>query len=114
MSSATSGRRGGVAGEPPGPSWKSVQRVRLRRHWPWLLVVAVVAAGLVAMALGHWRRGLFVIGCGGVVAAGLRATMPARRVQLLVVRSRPLDVAALIALGGAIVILSLAIPAIRS
>jgi hypothetical protein len=113
MSSATSGRRGGVAGGPPGPSWKSVQRVRLRRHWPWLLVVAVIAAGLVAMAL-DWRKGLFVIGCGGVVAAGLRATMPARRVQLLVVRSRALDVAALIALGGAIVILSLAIPAIRS
>jgi hypothetical protein len=95
-------------------SWRALQAVRLRRHWPWLAVVTVVAAGLIAMAFGHWRKGLFVIGAAGVLAAGLRAALPARRVQLLVVRSRLLDVASLVALGSTILVLSLVIPSLKS
>ena len=89
------------------------QRTRLSRHWPWVAVVLVGAAGLGAMELGHWRKGLFAVGVGALLGAVFRAVLPARRVALLVVRSRAFDVATLVCLGLAIVVLSAVIPTIH-
>jgi hypothetical protein len=93
-------------------SWTARQAGRLRRHWPWLLIALVVCAGLGAMAAHYWRKGIFIVGCAGVLGALLRAVLPSRRVQLLVVRSRMFDVATFATLGVAIVAMSFAIPAI--
>jgi hypothetical protein len=83
---------------------------RLRRHWPWLAVVGTVAIGLLVMYLDHWRRGLFTIGVASLLGAVFRAVLPARRVALLVVRSRAFDVATLVTLGLVIMVLSAVIP----
>lgn len=83
------------------------------REWPILLVVAVVAAGLIGVALGHWRYGSLLIGVGLLVAAGLRLTLRERQAGLLVVRGRTLDAAALLALGFTVVALANTIPAPR-
>ncbi|MCU1676104.1 MAG: hypothetical protein JWM93_862 [Frankiales bacterium] len=85
----------------------------LRRQWPWLTVAGLLCTGLTAMGFDHWRKGLFVIGASSLLGALYRAVLPARRVALLVVRSRSVDVAVMLSLGGTIMILSAVIPVIR-
>ena len=63
------------------------------------------------MALGHWRRGLVVVGLALVGAALLRLLLPVRRVGFLAVRSRPVDVVLMPAAGLALTAIALAIPA---
>ncbi len=65
------------------------------------------------MYLGHWRKGLFVVGAASLLGAIFRAVLPARRVTLLVVRSRAVDVGTLVVLGLVIDVLSAAIPTIK-
>ena len=108
MTSGTAARKAS-----PRAPFTARQRARLSRHWPWLAVVLVVAGGLGAMALDHWRKGLFTMGVGALLGAVFRAVLPARRVALLVVRSRAFDVATLVSLGLAIIVLSAVIPRIH-
>jgi hypothetical protein len=82
----------------------------LLRELPLLLVLAVVAVGLVLGALMRWRAGSLVLGAGMVLAALLRLVLPARRSGLLVVRSRRLDVAVLLVLGAALLVLASSVP----
>lgn len=72
-----------------------------------VLVVIVVAIGLVLA--DRWRRGALVFGAATLLAAAFRLMMPTERVGLLAVRSRPFDVSALVAVGGAIVWLAVSI-----
>jgi hypothetical protein len=95
------------------PAWSARQLTLLRRHWPWLTVAAVLAAGLFVLYLDHWRKGLFIVGSASLLGAIFRAVLPARRVALLVVRSRPFDVATLVVLGLVLDVLSAAIPTIK-
>ena len=85
----------------------------LVRQLPLLAVLAVVAVGLVLVALEHWRKGLTVMGLALVGAALLRLFLPERRVGFLAVRSRPVDVVLLAAAGLALTIISLAIPGLE-
>jgi hypothetical protein len=80
------------------------------RQLPLVGVLAVVAAGLVVGALGAWRVGALAIGVGIVLAGLLRLALPVRRVGLLAVRSRRLDVAVLLLLGAALVALAASVP----
>lgn len=77
---------------------------------PALLVLAVVAAGLAAVSLSAWQTGLLVVGLGLLLGAGLRLVLPARSIGLLVVRSRAVDAAVLLALGFALVLLANTVP----
>ena len=43
---------------------------RVRRQWPWVVVLALVAVGLLLVALRWWRWGAGLIGAG-MVAAGV-------------------------------------------
>lgn len=79
-------------------------------QWPLLLVLVVVGAGMVLAELHHWRRGSFVIGGAMLLAAFLRAVLPDRLAGLLVVRSKWLDLVAMISLGVAICVLALLVP----
>ena len=82
------------------------------RELPLLAVIAVEAVGLVAVALlNHWRVGSLVMGLGLCLGAVFRLTLPARQAGLLVVRSKPVDSAVLLALGFGLVALANAIPA---
>lgn len=73
-------------------------------------VIAVVAVGLVAVSLSAWQTGVLLIGAGLLLGAGLRLTLPARSAGLLVVRSRAVDAAVLLALGFALVLLASTVP----
>ena len=82
----------------------------LWRQWPLLLVLGAGTGGLLTVALGAFRPGCILLGCGVLFAAAARALLPARRVGLLVVRSRPFDVLVLLVLGLGIVVVALVVP----
>ena len=83
----------------------------LLRQLPLLAVLVTVAAGLLLVAVDHWRRGLVVIGLALVAAALLRLALPVRRVGFLAVRSRPVDVVLMAGTGLALTVVALTIPA---
>lgn len=74
------------------------------------VVLLVVAAGLLAVSLSAWQTGVLVIGLGLLLGAGLRLSLPARSAGLLVVRSRAVDAAVLLALGFSLVLLASTVP----
>ena len=82
----------------------------LWRQWPLLLVLGASAGGLLTVALGAFRPGCILLGSGAIFAALARAVLPARRVGLLVVRSRVFDVLMLLVLGAGIIFFALIVP----
>jgi len=98
---------------PATTTWSQRQVLRIRRHAGWLAVLALLGVAVIAMALGHWRKGLVLIGIAALAAALMRALLPPRRIALLVVRTRTFDTAVLFALGAAVVVLAFVIPAIK-
>jgi hypothetical protein len=73
-------------------------------------VLLGVVAGLALIAQDHWRQGLSLIGVTLLAAAAARLLLPASLVGLLVVRSRPFDVATLALLGAAILGVTFQVP----
>lgn len=81
------------------------------KELPLALSVAVAALGLVLIAVfDRWRLGSGVMGLAFCLAAALRLTLPARQAGLLVVRSKGVDAAVLLALGFGLVVLANTIP----
>ena len=80
------------------------------RELPLLVVLAVVLLGLALGAAVQWRLGALLIGAALALAALLRLVLPVRRSGLLVVRSRRLDVAVLLGLGTALLVLASSVP----
>jgi len=79
----------------------------LIRQLPLLAAILVVGLGLVLVTFGEWRRGLVIIGLAMIGAALLRLFLPLRRVGLLAVRSRSVDVLLLAGTGLALTVLTL-------
>ena len=77
------------------------------RQLPLLAAILVVGVGLVLVTFGYWRRGLVVIGLALMGTALLRLLLPVRRVGLLAVRSRSVDVLMLAGTGLALTVLTL-------
>jgi hypothetical protein len=93
-----------AAGPPP-------RQGLLAREWPIIVVLLGVLAGLVVVAaLDRFRRGSLVIAAFVVLAAWLRAMLPAERAGTLVVRGKALDVATLLTLGVGLTVLALVVP----
>lgn len=80
------------------------------RQWPLLLVLGGGALALLVVAFDGFRLGCTLLGASVGFAAVARAVLPARRVGLLVVRSRPFDVVVLTAMGAALVVLAAVVP----
>ena len=80
------------------------------RQWPLLVVLVIVGCGLLLVAAERWRSGLVVMGLAVVVAGLFRLLLPLRRIGFLAVRSRPVDVALMLATGVAVAVIALAIP----
>ena len=74
------------------------------------IVLLGVVIGLALVAQDHWKQGLSLMGVTLLAAALARLLLPARRVGLLVVRSRAFDVAALVLLGAAILGVTFQVP----
>lgn len=75
-----------------------------------LLVLAIFGLGILAVALGRWRKGLFVVAVALLLGGFLRLVLPARRAGVLAVRSRLTDVVTLAALGAAVLLLAAVTP----
>ncbi len=84
-------------------------RTRDLRDAPFLLVLLVAAGGL-AYATFHWRRGVEVIGLAVVLGGLLRAAVTERQAGLLAVRHRGFDVFCYLTLGLAIMVAGLLLP----
>jgi len=82
----------------------------LRREWPLATSLAVVLAGLLVVATGHFRRGTVVLSFGITLALFLRILLPSDRAGLLAVRSKKVDVVVLAALAAATSVLALWVP----
>lgn len=82
----------------------------LLRELPLLLVLGVVLLGLALGAAVQWRLGALLVGAALVLGALLRLVLPVRRSGLLVVRNRRLDVAVLLGLGSALLVLASSVP----
>lgn len=80
------------------------------RQWPLLSVLGIGVLGLVAVVLDHFRTGTLLLSVAVLLAALARAVLPARRVGLLVVRSRPFDLVVLLGLGVSLLVLAIAVP----
>jgi hypothetical protein len=59
---------------------------------------------------GHFRSGCLLLGTSVLFAMLARLVLPARRVGLLVVRSRAFDVLVLAVMGVALVVLAIVVP----
>lgn len=94
----------------PGGGPPPIRGGWVARQWPLLLVLGCGAAGLGLVALNHFRTGCILLGAAVLFAALARAVLPARRVGLLVVRSRIFDVIVLLSLGGGLVVVSVVVP----
>jgi hypothetical protein len=82
----------------------------LIRQWPLLLVLTGGVSALLVVALDGFRLGCSLLGASVLFAAVARTVLPARRVGLLVVRSRAFDVLVLAAMGAALVVLAAVVP----
>ena len=80
------------------------------RQWPLLTVLGGGLVGLAVVALDHFRTGCLLLGLSVILAGVARLVLPARRVGLLVVRSRAFDVMALLSMGALMVVLVLIVP----
>ena len=86
-------------------------RSRLPVHAPLMFVLFIAGAGMVRTLTQHWREGAVLLGAALIVAAVLRVLLPADRVGLLAIRSRPVDVLCYAGLGTAIAALAMTITA---
>lgn len=83
------------------------------RQWPLLAVLGGGVVGLALVGFDHFRIGCLLLGLSVLFASLARLVLPARRVGLLVVRSRAFDVLALTTMGIALVVLAVIVPTPR-
>ncbi|MEO5665149.1 MAG: DUF3017 domain-containing protein [Nocardioides sp.] len=76
----------------------------------YLLVLAVTIGGLTIASLSDWRIGIRIVGGALLFAAAVRTVLGPRDAGMLAVRHKALDVALLVALGGALIFLATSIP----
>lgn len=100
-----------VDNEHPGPGLVE------ERRYPstiggafYLLVLAVVAAGMIAVVLGQWRGGVRTMGGALIFAAAIRLVLRPIDAGMLAVRHKVLDAFVLIVMGGLLIFLAGSIP----
>ncbi|MGN6522631.1 MAG: DUF3017 domain-containing protein [Actinomycetes bacterium] len=76
-----------------------------------LLVLGVAALGSAVVVLVGFRPGCIVVGAAVLVAGLLRVALPERQTGMLVIRSKPLDLLTMGALGAALVVAAVVVPA---
>ena len=63
----------------------------MRAYLPLFLVLAVVTVGFIRIGMYHWREGTVLLGAALLLAALLRALLPASRIGLVAIRGRGID-----------------------
>ena len=82
---------------------------RIRRQWPWVVMVVTMAAGLVLIALYHYRRGPVLIGVALIFGGICRLAM--RDPGILAIRQhRWIDALFYFGLGLGLIVIALVVP----
>lgn len=76
----------------------------------YLLQLAIVAAGIVLVPLGHWRIGVSLVGAAFLGASAARLSVPAEHMGMLRVRSKCFDAAWMTLLGVSLIVLAISVP----
>jgi hypothetical protein len=76
------------------------------RYAPFVLVIAIAAAGIGLIFAYHWRIGSGLIGGSLLVAAGLRALLPEKQLGLIALRRKFTDIVLYGGLGFLIVLVA--------
>lgn len=79
---------------------------RMRRQWPWVVVIGATAIGLIIIWLGAWRAGSIVIGAG-MVCAGLFRTFMSSPGIVAIRQHRWIDLCFYYGLGIATIVMAL-------
>lgn len=88
-------------------AWRKPQTVGGAAY---LLMAASVLGGLVVVVFGPWRTGTLVMGVGLVLGGGMRLVLPDRQAGMLRVRRKGTDVALMVLVGIALIVLSFVVP----
>jgi len=96
-----------VVADDPIVTETSVQpRRHALRELPLAVVLTCAGAGLIVVALHHFRWGNLLVGGSLVLAALMRLVLPTRQAGLLAVRSRFTDALTMSLLGGSLMLLT--------
>ena len=76
---------------------------------PFAVVLLVVAVAALRIFQYHWREGTALIGAALLLAAVLRAVLPAARAGLLAIRGKIVDVVTFTSLAAAVLYVALTI-----
>ncbi|MDX3195639.1 DUF3017 domain-containing protein [Streptomyces sp. MN03-5084-2B] len=76
---------------------------------PFAVVLLVVAVAALRIFQYHWREGAALIGAALLLAAVLRAVLPAARAGLLAIRGKIVDVVTFTSLAAAVLYVALTI-----
>ena len=79
-------------------------------QWPLALVLLGVALGMLLLTVVNFRFGSVVIGVSVIFAGALRTVLTHERAGLLAIRSRPVDLLTVYALGITLTTLALIVP----
>lgn len=77
---------------------------RVRRQWPWVVMMLIVAAGLVLIGFWYWRRGAVLIGGAFVLAGIFRAVV--KDPGILVIRRKWIDLLLYFGIGISILVIA--------
>ncbi|MDR0285846.1 MAG: DUF3017 domain-containing protein [Propionibacteriaceae bacterium] len=101
--------------EPPRRSWWAGLSDnpgllgRIRRQWPWVVVLVCMAVGLTLIAITRWRWGAGAIGAGMVAAGVFRTVM--RDPGIVAIRGhRFIDLVFYYGIGLAIIVFAIIVP----
>ena len=81
----------------------------LVRAIPITIVLAIVASGLVLIALAYWRRGTVALACAMLLAGLLRLLLSERVIGVLAVRGKVFDVTFYALVGAAMLALAIGV-----
>lgn len=113
MSDVTDASDATEAARPPADDRPPIRGGWVGRQWPLLTVLGGGVVGIGLVGTDHFRIGSLLLGMSVLFAALARLVLPARRVGLLVVRSRAFDVLVLTTMGVALVVLTVVVPPAR-
>ncbi len=101
--------------DPQGPGWwrhladDPGLLGRVRRQWPWVVVLILVAVGLVLITVNHWRWGAACVG-SGMLAAGFFRTVMRDPGIIAIRRHRWIDLVFYYGLGLATIVFAVIVP----
>lgn len=79
------------------------------RAIPITIVLAIVALGLLLIAVAHWRRGTGALAAAMLLAGGMRLVLSERVIGVLAVRGKLFDVTFYVVTGVAMLVLAVGV-----